>query len=157
MDTGEISVGSERRDWSELDLFPDLNQVEIEALRRALEPVKFKSGSAIMREDETGNGMFLLDRGSVKVEAHGSDATSRFSTILHAPTAFGEMALITDAPRSASVQATTETCTVVITSDLVEQGFEKLPGWMNDVVQAICERFEGQINAGSVRPRSPPA
>lgn len=108
METGEISGATERRDWSELDLFADLDQVEIEALRRALEPVDFKAGSAIMREDETGHDMFLLDRGSVKIEAHGSDATSRFSTILHAPTAFGEMALITSEPRTASVWAHTD-------------------------------------------------
>ncbi|MEE2757972.1 MAG: cyclic nucleotide-binding serine/threonine-protein kinase, partial [Myxococcota bacterium] len=97
-----------RRDWSELDLFADLTSQEIEALKEALEPVNFVSGQVIMSEGETGNDMFLLDRGQVRIEARGTESKEHFSTVLHAPTALGEMALITSEPRTASVWAHTD-------------------------------------------------
>ena len=52
--------------------------------------------------------MFLLDRGQVRIEARGTESKEHFSTVLHAPTALGEMALITSEPRTASVWAHTD-------------------------------------------------
>ena len=97
-----------RPNWAHLDLFGDLTPDEISAFDAVLERVHFSAGDEIMREGEAGNNMYLLNQGQVRIEARGSDSQERFSTVLNAPTALGEMALVTSEPRSASVWAHTD-------------------------------------------------
>jgi NTE family protein len=62
----------------------------------------------------------------------------------------GEMALISDAPRSATVTAQADTEVVVITADLMHQAVEKLPPWMGQFVQALTNRLRQAINASTL-------
>jgi len=96
---------SDRPTWAQLDLFNDLTRPELKAVDAALQRVQFKAGDEIMREGEAGDDMYLLQEGEVRIEARGSESKERFSTVLNAPTALGEMALVTSEPRSASVWA----------------------------------------------------
>ncbi|MEE2788935.1 MAG: protein kinase [Myxococcota bacterium] len=99
-------VRHERRPgWAMLSLFKDMTSDEIAALASVLEPASFKSGDRILTEGEHGDDMYLLEEGSVRIEVKQGESKGRFSTLLHAPTAMGEMALITSEPRSATIIA----------------------------------------------------
>ena len=96
---------SNRPGWSMLSLFKDMTAEELDALGEVLQPVEFKSGDCIMREGAAGDDMFLLEKGSVRIEVKQSESKGRFSTLLHSPTAMGEMALVTSEPRTATIIA----------------------------------------------------
>ena len=87
--------------WAGLELFADMSGRELEAVGSALERSPFKAGETIIREGDGGDSMFILESGIVRVEM----ADQNFSTQLQGPTSFGEMALITSEPRSATVIA----------------------------------------------------
>ncbi|HVA08691.1 MAG TPA: peptidase domain-containing ABC transporter [Acidimicrobiales bacterium] len=67
-------------------------------------PIRFRFGEVIMRESEPPDGLYVLTRGSARVltERDGAEVTLRR---LEPGTAFGEAALITGGPRTATVRA----------------------------------------------------
>ena len=89
------------RKWqlvSAVPLFQKLGSAELVGIVRALRPRNLAAGAVICRKGETGDQMFFI------VEGHVSVATP--SPVELGPgTFFGEMALITGEPRSATVVA----------------------------------------------------
>ncbi len=64
-----------------------------------------QSGSILIRQGQVGKDVYLLEEGSVGVYRGESD-TPPLLAVLHAPTIFGEMALLdTERIRTASVKA----------------------------------------------------
>lgn len=103
------SVGADGRPvWMRLGIFRGLPVETLEQLRSAMNEALYSPRDAIIKQGERGEEMFLLDRGSVKIRVHGKMANTVFERVLTAPALFGEMALITSEPRSASVHAETD-------------------------------------------------
>ncbi len=128
-----------RPGWAGLDLFNDLTVAEIAALDNAMETVEFKAGESIMIERDVGDDMYLLHHGKVRVEVSNERGGDPFSTILDAPTALGEMALVTSEPRSASVWAHSD----VMCRRLGRVSFDKLVANHLDVAR-ILTRLVGE-------------
>ncbi len=89
-----------------IPLFAGLTAVELARLVPELEEHDYRSGEAVFRQGEAGDGLYLLRSGvaSVSIEAEGA---SQVVAALEAPAYVGEMALLSDEPRSASVVAVT--------------------------------------------------
>ncbi len=91
------------RKWqlvSAVPLFQKLGSPELVGIVRALRPRNLSAGAVICRKGETGDQMFFIVEGHVSVAAASP-------VELGPGTFFGEMALITGEPRSATVVATT--------------------------------------------------
>lgn len=84
-------------------LFAGLPAPVLEGLARELEPVRVPGGRQVIREGEVGDHFFLVARGEVEV----STAGERIRT-LGAGTGFGEIALLHNVRRTASVVATSD-------------------------------------------------
>ncbi len=99
-----------------ITLFQDLEEKEIkQVLRRAL-PQKISAGAVIIQEGDAGDSMYILCQGEVEI-------TKRLGLVLDEETpkeriivrlraeegvCFGEMSLLEDEPRSATVTALTD-------------------------------------------------
>ena len=120
------------------DFMEDMDDL-LEA-RTASEQRTFQAGDLLMVEGDPGKEAYVIINGEVDVYKIVNG--KRISLIhLGSGDSIGEMALISDAPRSASVEALTETNAVVITEDLIKQGLDKLPSWMGNIVRALVERL----------------
>ena len=84
-------------------LFADFPEKELERLAREFKERTFSEGSAVTREGTTGMGFFVIDEGSADVSIGGE----RKGT-LRKGDHFGEIALIDDLPRSATITAETD-------------------------------------------------
>ena len=93
----------------QVDLFLGLERVTLAKLAAHLEPLFYSSGSVIFRQAEPGDAFYLVATGSVGVYSTGrsSAAETRVKT-LHAGEPFGEMALLTNSPRTATIKAETD-------------------------------------------------
>lgn len=87
-------------------IFAGLDAASLDALERQCEVRRFDEGSVVVSEADPGDALFVLARGKVKVVLYGESGREVILSIFHkAGEVFGEMALLDDAPRSATVMA----------------------------------------------------
>ncbi|MBM4341777.1 MAG: protein kinase [Deltaproteobacteria bacterium] len=91
--------------WANLEMFRSMSLPAVVQLRAAVEGIEFEPGQIIIRQNDEGDEMFLLDVGSVRVSVRGHMHDTHFERVLSAPAVFGEMALVIATPRSATVTA----------------------------------------------------
>ena len=100
----------------------------------------FAAGEMIMREGEQGTEAYMITSGEVEVFKEMRGQSVRLMRLVEGDTV-GEMAVISPAPRSASVRAITDTEVFVITEPLLQRGLDKLPPWMDKIVTALSDRL----------------
>ncbi len=86
--------------------FEDTPDEEFERVARRLRPRTSPAGEAIIRQGETGDSLFLVARGVIRVYRH-EDGDRRDLATLMAGDFFGEMALLHGEPRTATCRAAT--------------------------------------------------
>lgn len=87
-----------------LKLLAGLSAGQLEDVSRRLKPARFRQGETILREGDPGDEMFFIESGRVQV-VRRDGADELILAELAAGDLFGEMALLTGGPRSASVIA----------------------------------------------------
>ena len=101
---------------------------------------EFAKGEYLMKEGEVGKVGYVILSGRVEVYKTFESIQVRLVELGDGD-CVGEMAMISDAPRSASVVALEKTTVIVITQDLIQRGLDKLPPWMDRLVRALVERL----------------
>jgi MFS family permease len=81
-------------------LFASLPAITLDRLAQHLKKVEAHKGNTIIREGDVGDSFYVIDKGHVRVRPKG-----RTQSILAAGDYFGEIALIRQVPRSATVTA----------------------------------------------------
>ena len=127
---------------SAVDIFSPLTSDELNALAACATAHVFAPGETIIRAGETGDSMFVLHRGSVDVRVD-SNGTSRTIKRLGEGAFFGEMALFTGEPRTASVVAAEETEVLEIGHAAMRSLFQTNPDLVEALSHTINERREG--------------
>jgi len=84
-------------------IFAPLPPSILEQLAESLEEVQVAAGQEVVRQGETGDRFYLVDEGTLDVSVDGRPAPS-----LGPGEAFGEIALLRDVPRTATVKARTD-------------------------------------------------
>ena len=84
-------------------IFADLSDRDLELLSRQLHERRFPEGSAVTTEGATGAGFFVISEGNAVVSVAGEQRTT-----LGPGDYFGEIALIDDGMRTASITAATD-------------------------------------------------
>jgi anion transporter len=94
---------------SKVKLFAGLDRVTLAKLAAQLESVSVSSGTELFRQGDAASAFYVVARGSLGtfVTVEGDPAERRLRT-LEAGSPFGEMALLSDHPRSATIRADTD-------------------------------------------------
>ena len=104
-------------------LFSDLDKKELKALASSMKERIFDPGDTISTEGQSGIGFFIIEDGEASVTVGGDELRT-----LGSGDYFGEVALIDDGARTATITAKTELKTYGITSwefrPLIEQNAE---------------------------------
>ena len=96
----------ESEDLGRLPLFADLNPQERAALAARLRRQQVPAGTAVVRQGEVGDTFYVIQSGQAEV-LQGSDGEERRQRVLGPGAYFGEIALLMDVPRTATVRALT--------------------------------------------------
>ncbi len=89
-----------------VSIFADLDATALPALERLAEPREYPDGSVIVSQDDPGDALFVLVSGKVKVVLYGDSGREIILSIFKTPgDFFGEMSLLDNEPRSATVIA----------------------------------------------------
>jgi CRP/FNR family transcriptional regulator, cyclic AMP receptor protein len=88
-----------------VSLFKGISRREFGTLFRSLVIRNYSTGEILCREGDIGRALFILETGQVEVVRKTSDGVMRRVALLKASDYFGEMSLIDEQPRTASVIA----------------------------------------------------
>lgn len=89
-----------------VDLFNGLDKKELQVLGRSFQERKYSAGTTLIKQGDTGVGLYIITKGTVRI-THSSSAGGAEKELgtQGAGSVLGEMALLDDLPRSATVTA----------------------------------------------------
>ena len=98
-----------------VDLFSSLDKKELRVIAGSCQERQFASGSVLMQQGNTGSGLFVITKGHVKItqEVNPDRAVEELGTAGPGDV-LGEMALLDDLPRSATVTAVEDTTALLL-------------------------------------------
>lgn len=117
-------------------LFAGCTKAELRRLASIADEIDLREGTVLTREGRTGREFFVLIEGTVRV-----DKGSRKVTDLGAGDWLGEIALLTKAPRTATVTATSPIRALVITERDFRQTVAQMPSIAMKVLSCVAERL----------------
>jgi CRP/FNR family transcriptional regulator, cyclic AMP receptor protein len=123
-------------------LFADCSQKELEQIAQIADEIDLDEGKELTRLGQSGREFFVLLEGEADVSQDG-----RVINKLGPGDFFGEIALVEDVPRTATVTATTPVRTLVITDRAFRQLLEKQPELQRKVLVALAERVKPSLGA----------
>ena len=98
-----------------VDLFSGLRKKELTEIAKYCREAKYSPGSVLISQGEQGLGLFILTKGTVRItRANGPDGAEEVLGTAGAGDVIGEMALLDDLPRSATVTAADEVTALVL-------------------------------------------
>jgi serine/threonine-protein kinase len=115
---------------------------DIESFQRGtwhLPRTTLPAGTVIVREGEPGKTAYVIAEGTC-VAYRIEDSTEIELRRMGPGEVFGETAVFTDKPRTASVKALTDVVLLVVTSDVLGRAVG-LNSWMGAFVKALADRF----------------
>lgn len=112
---------------SKVPLFERLDDKALETVAQAAHLVVFDRGRTIIRQGDRGKSLFILLDGKVRVYTYDQRGKEVPLAILSENQFFGEMSLLTGAPRSASVQALEESLLCEISYEAMREIVQKWP------------------------------
>ena len=101
---------------------------------------QYKSGAIIIRENDHGETAYIIDSGRVEVTKH-LQGKSIHLTYLYPGETFGEMSLIDDKPRSATVTAADDTEVRIIQRDQFFETLNSNPEVALKLLNTVFERL----------------
>ncbi len=97
----------------------------------------FPAGTVIVREGDPGHAAYVIERG--RCAAYRVEGSTEIELRVMGPReVFGETAVFSDKPRSASVKALTDVDVIVVTSEVLSQAVG-LNSWMGAFVKAMAD------------------
>lgn len=111
------------------------------------------AGEVVVREGDPGDAAYIIVEGACEIRkesAHGPQTLRHIGP----GDVFGEMAILTRGPRTATVVATEATTLLVVTSAVLEQELAALKPWMARLLESLATRFRDLDTLGRTAPES---
>ncbi|HNW33706.1 MAG TPA: cyclic nucleotide-binding domain-containing protein [Candidatus Ozemobacteraceae bacterium] len=132
-----------------VSLFSGLTDEELKCLNERTELIKFPRDAFICKEGQKADSMFIIRSGIVQIFCDDGHGGRKVLTHLKLSEYFGEMALLTDEPRTASAIALAETEVISLKKDALASILEKAPKVSIAIIRTLCDRL-ARSNLGSV-------
>lgn len=91
-------------DLKQIPIFSNLNDSHVEKIREIVEEINISKGAMIFKQGDFGDAFYIVINGKVKISKR-EDSEEKTVAVLKDGDFFGEMALLEEAPRSASASA----------------------------------------------------
>lgn len=121
-------------------LFSKLKRKELEDVAHIADEIDLKAGKEMATEGDRGREFFVLLKGEADVTKGGQ----KINTMKEGDF-FGEIALVTKMPRTATVIATSDVDVLVITEQAFDNLLKKSPEIGRGVAEALAERVAPEL------------
>ncbi|HKJ82448.1 MAG TPA: Crp/Fnr family transcriptional regulator [Mariprofundaceae bacterium] len=124
-----------------IPLFAELNEEEIDAIASLSTVRTFPKKKIVVQEGETGDAMFIILKGSVKISYYTIEGREVVLSLLEPGTFFGEMALLDEEPRSATAMTMEASELAQIRRADFHRLMQQYPKLMQKVLSEIVARL----------------
>lgn len=124
-----------------IELFEGLPEDQLESLAQHMRQRVYPAGAIVVNEGDEAHGMFIVDTGALKVfvtEENGKEVTL---SLLGPEDYFGELALLDEAPRSASVITVEKTTLLQISRADFNEVIAANPACMQIIMRNLVGRI----------------
>jgi CRP-like cAMP-binding protein len=129
-------------------LFRDLSAVELARLERLGRRRRYAPGEAVVTQGDGGIAVFVILSGQARVVRHGRDGEARELRTLGPGGVFGEMALLSNRPRTATVVAVDAVeCLALHRLDFIEE-LRRQPEVAIRLLETLSRRVEDAEQRG---------
>lgn len=118
-------------------LFSHCNRAQIAALAAEADELTLPEGKALTRQGEPGREFMVIVDGAARVEKDG-----KLINELGPSDFIGEIALLSDVPRTATVTTTTETTVLVLTDRAFKRVADRIPSVHESLIAALTARLQ---------------
>lgn len=122
-------------------LFTALDDDEVASLRANTSEVRVKRGEVLYREGDTGDQLFMVVRGKVKMGRTAEDGRESLLAVLGPGDTFGEVGLFDPGPRVATVTAVTEAGLLCFDHDHLRTWLIGRPKVAEALLQQVARRL----------------
>ncbi len=143
MPVGNGGAVKQKDALSQVYLFRELTPSEMDILISISKEKRAKKDEVIFKEGAPGDAFYLIVSGSIRISTIVPGVGEEALTILREGEYFGEMALIDDAPRSASAIANDDTILLLIEKD----NFRKLLAQETGIAYKLLWVFTRTLSA----------
>lgn len=117
-------------------LFAGCSKAELQQVAQLADELDLAEGATLIREGERGREFIVIAEGTVNVTRNGKQLRE-----LGAGDFIGEIALVADVPRTATVTATSPVRLLVVTDRAFRGLLEQMPSIAKKVLQSLGERL----------------
>ena len=122
-------------------VFPGLTDSWLSYMAATVHPRHCPAGAIICSEGERGDTFFIIESGLVEVSKLLDGETSRILTRQGPGEFFGEIALVHDIPRTATVKAIEDTDLLEISKDDFNRYLDHNPAMATSIIRAVTARW----------------
>jgi anion transporter len=122
-------------------IFSGLSREDIAKVMGKMEEISYGAGTTIVSQGEVGDAFYLIHSGAVQVVVESGAAKSEVVAVLGARDWFGEMALLSGEPRSATIETVRETILWRLRREDWDELIEKHPIWLRKFCVTLSQRL----------------
>ena len=123
-----------------IPLFAALDEMTRLQLAEQLEPVHAAAGNVIIRQGDAGDGLYLVVSGRLRVSV-AADGTERVLHDLGRGAIVGEIALLSDRPRAATVRAVRDSDLLLLRASSYTSLIERSPALLAELARLLVDRL----------------
>ena len=126
---------------SQSDSFSELLAAELPRLAGKVRTIRVAAGSIIFKEGDPGDGMYVVDEGSLEILLASLEPEARVLSHVGPGGVVGEMAILDDKPRSATARAEMDSTIRFIPRDEVLRLFSQSPPLLLAMMRDFTQRM----------------
>lgn len=136
-----VSLNQEVELLKKIPLFANIEISKLKLLAFTSERVTFAAGDILFEQDEIGRSAFIIINGEAEVIVRTPKGPVTVATV--GKNSFvGEIAILCDVPRTATVRAKTDLITLCISKDLFFRLIVEFPQMAVEIMRVLAQRLE---------------
>jgi uncharacterized membrane protein len=136
-----LSRSEEAEALSRIPLFRQLDQTELKNLAESVDQVRYKAGEVIFYANDTGDALYVIDEGAVRIWVHDADVKEVTLSELQPGEFLGEMAVLDGGERSANATAIEDSTLHRLRREDFHQFLIQYPHAATDVIREVAARL----------------
>jgi len=133
-------------------VFGSLPEEQLEGIVKVLKEKTVPRKTIIFREGDPGDSFYIIHSGKIRVFLTGEDGVKTELSVLGPGDSFGEMALLTQEPRSTDIEAIEESHLFILTKEKFDEALKDYPDvfkhfikHMSDMVRRDDKRIQEDV------------